>query len=176
MNIWFTVTKSWGFSLNDKVGHGTPLLFGHYFVLTTVPKYFPSAGLICTSKTRLAAYHRGLQFLMRHLQSPWTPVSKKATAHISVLSLENILDDAVICRGLWLPGSPHLHLSDFCGRHMLRSKVCSNIPRTEHDLETGSQDLASLFLPAGILCIVNNVHVRCDPCLQEEGKYFRYFH
>jgi hypothetical protein len=107
---------------------------------------------------------------MRHLQSPWTPVGKIATAYISVRSLQNILDDTAVCMGLWLPGSPHLHPSDFwC---MLRSKVCSNIPRSEHDLKTDSQNLALLLLPAGILCIVNNVLVRCDPKSTWRRKIF----
>jgi hypothetical protein len=98
-----------------------------------------------------------------------------ATAHTATYSvnvLNEVFENRLRSRWLWLARSPDLKLCDFYLWGNLKDKVYSNNPHTMVKLKQSIRETISSIEVSALKVVSNNIFKRLEACLRAEGRNF----
>jgi inhibitor of nuclear factor kappa-B kinase subunit alpha len=100
-----------------------------------------------------------------------------ATAHTATYSisvLNEVFENRLISRGLWLARSPDLNPCDFYLWGNPKDKVYSNNPLTLVELKQSIRETISSIEVSELKQVSNNIFKRLEACLRAEGRHFEH--
>jgi hypothetical protein len=96
------------------------------------------------------------------------------TANATMVAIREVLEDRIICRGLWPSQSPDLSFCHFYLWGNLKGKFYKNNPHSIEALQAEITHIIGSIVMDELQRVSHNLFMRCEACSQAEGGHFQH--